>query len=334
MTILVTGGPGYIGSHMVHAFVDAGEQAVMLDNLTTDFDWAAPPSAKLAIGDAGDQPCVAALIAQHRIDAVLHFAASIVVPDSVRDPLGCYRNNTMNSRALIETALKLSNGSRVLTICEPLSPTRWPQATKTASCLRLRRPPLKQSLGVGDFGGLDRVSFNAGVARGPCGMVYWRPPSHGTFATKTPAHLKTFLAIKPAQLLVVHDPPLADQKDVKPSIAKPTANGGELAQAGPYRRIVRRAAVIAHRRSSAPSVEHARRSLTSKRDPKLSDGLSSGGGRHHLFAAISLSIALSSIASAKSFFSFVFSSSSARSRWRPKHQGHRTWPSTCRTSRC
>jgi UDP-glucose 4-epimerase len=91
---------------MVHAFGDAGEQVVVLDNLTTGFDWAVPPSAKLAIGDAGDQSCVAALIAQHRVDAVLHFAASIVVPDSVRDPLGYYRNNTMNSRALIETAVK------------------------------------------------------------------------------------------------------------------------------------------------------------------------------------------------------------------------------------
>src|SRR6516165_1068048 len=106
MTVLVTGGAGYIGSHMVHALVDAGEQVVVLDNLTTGFDWAVPPSAKLAIGDAGDQSCVAALIAQHRVDAVLHFAASIVVPDSVRDPLGYYRNNTINSRALIETAVK------------------------------------------------------------------------------------------------------------------------------------------------------------------------------------------------------------------------------------
>src|SRR5262245_9385449 len=106
MTVLVTGGAGYIGSHMVHALLEAGDQVVVLDNLTTGFDWAVPPSAKLAIGDAGDQSCVAALIAQHRVDVVLHFAASIIVPDSVRDPLGYYRNNTMNSRALIETAVE------------------------------------------------------------------------------------------------------------------------------------------------------------------------------------------------------------------------------------
>src|SRR5262249_46201193 len=106
MTVLVTGGAGYIGSHMVHALLDAGEQAVGLDNLTTGFQWAVPLGATLVAGDAGDQSRVGALIAAHRIDAIIHFAASIVVPDSVRDPLGYYRNNTVNSRALIEAAVK------------------------------------------------------------------------------------------------------------------------------------------------------------------------------------------------------------------------------------
>src|SRR6266542_2040 len=106
MTVLVTGGAGYIGSHMVHALVDAGERVVVLDNLTTGFDWAVAKGASLVIGDVGDQPRVAALIAEHRVDAVIHFAASIIVPDSVRDPLGYYRNNTVNSRALIETVVK------------------------------------------------------------------------------------------------------------------------------------------------------------------------------------------------------------------------------------
>jgi UDP-glucose 4-epimerase len=106
MTVLVTGGAGYIGSHMVHALVDAGERVVVLDNLTTGFDWALAPGASLVVGDAGDQSRVAALIAEHGVDAVIHFAASIVVPDSVRDPLGYYRNNTANSRALIEVAIK------------------------------------------------------------------------------------------------------------------------------------------------------------------------------------------------------------------------------------
>ena len=106
MTVLVTGGAGYLGSHMVHALLDAGERVVVLDKLTTGFDWAVPPGASFAIGDAGDQSQVAALIAKHRVDVVLHFAASIVVPDSVRDPLGYYRNNTMNSRTLIETTVE------------------------------------------------------------------------------------------------------------------------------------------------------------------------------------------------------------------------------------
>ena len=106
MTVLVTGGAGYIGSHMVHALLEAGEPAVVLDNLTTGFDWAVPPGATLIVGDARDQSRVGALVAAHRIDAIIHFAASIVVPDSVRDPLGYYRNNTVNSRALIEAAVK------------------------------------------------------------------------------------------------------------------------------------------------------------------------------------------------------------------------------------
>jgi UDP-glucose 4-epimerase len=91
---------------MVRALLDAGERVVVLDNLTTGFDWTVPPLASFAIGDAGDQSQVAALIAEHRVDVVLHFAASIVVPDSVRDPLGYYRNNTMNSRTLIETTVE------------------------------------------------------------------------------------------------------------------------------------------------------------------------------------------------------------------------------------
>jgi len=106
MTVLVTGGAGYIGSHMVQALVDAGERVVVLDNLSTGFDWAVTKGALLVVGDTGDQQRVATLIAEHRVDAIIHFAALLVVPDSLRDPLGYYRNNTVNSRALIETAVK------------------------------------------------------------------------------------------------------------------------------------------------------------------------------------------------------------------------------------
>ena len=83
MTVLVTGGAGYIGSHMVHALVDTGERVVVLDNLTTGFDWALPQGVALVVGETGDQARVAALIAEHGVDAIIHFAASIVVPDSV-----------------------------------------------------------------------------------------------------------------------------------------------------------------------------------------------------------------------------------------------------------
>jgi UDP-glucose 4-epimerase len=110
MTVLVTGGAGYIGSHMVLELVDAGEHVVVLDNLSTGFSWAVAAGVPLVVGDTGDQALIARLIRQHGIEAIIHFAASIVVPDSVRDPLGYYRNNTVNSRALIECAV--DNGVR------------------------------------------------------------------------------------------------------------------------------------------------------------------------------------------------------------------------------
>jgi UDP-glucose 4-epimerase len=106
MTTLVTGGAGYIGSHMVLALRDIGESVIVLDNLSTGFDWAVPASVPLVVGESGDQALLETLIAEHNVDAIIHFAASIVVPDSVADPLGYYRNNTMNSRALIEVAVR------------------------------------------------------------------------------------------------------------------------------------------------------------------------------------------------------------------------------------
>jgi UDP-glucose 4-epimerase len=106
MTVLVTGGAGYIGSHMVYALIAAGERVVVLDNLSTGFDWAVAEGVPLVQGETGDQALASALIKEHRVEAIIHFAASIVVPDSVADPLGYYKNNTVNSRALIECAVK------------------------------------------------------------------------------------------------------------------------------------------------------------------------------------------------------------------------------------
>ena len=101
MAVLVTGGAGYIGSHMVLALVDAGETAVVLDDLSTGFKEAVHPKAKLVVGDVSDEKLVASIIKEHKIDAVIHFAAKIVVPDSVADPLGYYLANTVKTRALL-----------------------------------------------------------------------------------------------------------------------------------------------------------------------------------------------------------------------------------------
>jgi len=106
MTVLVTGGAGYIGSHMVLALVDAGQSVVVLDNLSTGFPWLVHPKAHFIKGDCGDVGLVAEIIQEHGIDAVAHFAGSIVVPDSVTDPLGYYFNNTVKSHALIRTAIR------------------------------------------------------------------------------------------------------------------------------------------------------------------------------------------------------------------------------------
>src|SRR3990170_399486 len=106
MGVLVTGGAGYIGSHMVLELLDAGEDVVVLDNLSTGFRWAIPDRVPVYEGDTGDEELARAIISKHGVDAIIHFAASIVVPDSVADPLGYYRNNTANSRTLIEAAVK------------------------------------------------------------------------------------------------------------------------------------------------------------------------------------------------------------------------------------
>src|ERR1700742_1789871 len=106
MTVLVTGGAGYIGSHMVLALAEAGESVVVVDNLSTGFANMLPEGLPLVVGDAGDETLIENVIAQHRIESIIHFAGSVVVPDSMRDPLGYYRNNTMTTRSLLNVAVK------------------------------------------------------------------------------------------------------------------------------------------------------------------------------------------------------------------------------------
>lgn len=104
-TVLVTGGAGYIGSHAVLALLDAGWKVVVVDNLVTGFDWAIDPRAKLVVANIADDDKVRAAIREHGVIAIMHFAGSVVVPESVTDPLKYYRNNTAASRSLIESAV-------------------------------------------------------------------------------------------------------------------------------------------------------------------------------------------------------------------------------------
>jgi UDP-glucose 4-epimerase len=106
MSVLVTGGAGYIGSHTVRALVEAGETVVVVDNLSTGVSAYLPEGVALSIGDAADENLVEGVIAAHAVESIMHFAGSVMVPDSMRDPLACYRNNTMTTRSLLNTAVK------------------------------------------------------------------------------------------------------------------------------------------------------------------------------------------------------------------------------------
>jgi UDP-glucose 4-epimerase len=103
-TVLVTGGAGYIGSHVVRQLGEAGERVVVLDNLGKGFRQAVT-AGELVVGDVGDQALVSRLLAEHRIDTVMHFAAHTIVPESVALPLKYYGNNTCATRSLLQACL-------------------------------------------------------------------------------------------------------------------------------------------------------------------------------------------------------------------------------------
>jgi UDP-glucose 4-epimerase len=106
MTVLVTGGAGYIGSHMVRALTEAAESVVVVDNLSTGFSTFLPEGVPVVIGDAADENLVEGVITAHGVESIIHFAGSVVVPESMRDPLAYYRNNTMTTRSLLNIAVK------------------------------------------------------------------------------------------------------------------------------------------------------------------------------------------------------------------------------------
>src|ERR1035438_5767331 len=104
-TILVTGGAGYIGSHVVRQLGEAGEKIVVIDNLGRGFRQAVT-AGHLVVGDVGDFELVSRLLSDHRVDTVMHFAAHTIVPESVVQPLKYYRNNTSATRTLLQACLE------------------------------------------------------------------------------------------------------------------------------------------------------------------------------------------------------------------------------------
>ncbi len=106
MAVLVTGGAGYIGSHMAFMLADAGEAVAVLDDLSSGDKGLVPPQAAFHQGDVGDEAVLAGIFREHDIEAVIHFAGSASVPESVADPLSYYLNNTARSRTLMASAVK------------------------------------------------------------------------------------------------------------------------------------------------------------------------------------------------------------------------------------
>ena len=103
--ILVTGGAGYVGSHVVLELLDSEFRVVVLDSLVTGFRWAVDPRATFVEGCVEDEALVRRLLHDHEVCAILHFAGSTIAPESVRDPLKYYRNNTVATRSLLESVV-------------------------------------------------------------------------------------------------------------------------------------------------------------------------------------------------------------------------------------
>ncbi|WP_026380359.1 UDP-glucose 4-epimerase GalE [Afifella pfennigii] len=108
MSVLVTGGAGYLGSHLVLELLGAGEEVVVLDNLSTGFEWAVPEPAELIVGDAGDRLLLNHVLRTRKVEAVMHLAGALAPPASVADPLAYYLDQTVKAREVI--AASAANG--------------------------------------------------------------------------------------------------------------------------------------------------------------------------------------------------------------------------------
>src|SRR3954454_7816434 len=106
MSLLVTGGAGYIGSHMALELLDRGEDIIVIDDLSTGIRKAVPDSVKLFVGDVGDLDFTDHVLRSYAVDTIFHFAGSVIVPESVSNPLKYYQNNTTNSRNLLTSAIR------------------------------------------------------------------------------------------------------------------------------------------------------------------------------------------------------------------------------------
>jgi|GEM_PF-1393151 len=143
LNVLVTGGAGYIGSHAVLALIYAGHRPIVIDNLVTGFRWAVAEEAGFYYGDISDSDLVESIIRDERIDAIMHFAGSVVVPESVENPLKYYNNNTAKSRSLIETAV--SSGVKHMIFRRPrrhmafLKPARCAKIWRHSPSIRMER---------------------------------------------------------------------------------------------------------------------------------------------------------------------------------------------------
>jgi len=137
LNVLVTGGAGYIGSHAVLALIEAGHQPVVIDNLVTGFRWAVADDAVFVEGDISDAERVSNILKNHAIDAIMHFAGSVVVPESVENPLKYYDNNTAKSRSLIATAV--SSGVKHMIFSSTAATYGIPETSPVRRICRLAR---------------------------------------------------------------------------------------------------------------------------------------------------------------------------------------------------